>query len=162
MANVNVEKQSGERAELTRAREGWDPFRAMREILRHEPFADVVAAPSWAERTPQAFVPAFEVSESKDAFEFHADMPGVDAANLEVKLTGNRLLVTGRREAKKADRGDTYYTYERAYGGFTRAFTLPDGADGDKIRAELKDGVLSVVVPKRPPAQATQVEIQRG
>ena len=71
---------------------------------------------------------------------YRVDLPGVQEKDLDVKLTQNRLSISGRREQEKSEKDDTYYTYERSYGSFTRAFTLPEGVDGDKIRAELKEG----------------------
>ena len=87
------------------------------------------------------------------------DVPGIKQADLDVSLTGNRLTITGKREAEKEDKGDTYYTYERSYGSFTRSFTLPEGVNASAIRADLHDGVLSVVLPKTPEAQPKKIPV---
>ncbi len=128
----------------------WDPFRQMAPSLFSQPTAELT------------FSPAFEVKETKDGFMFKADLPGMKEQDLEVKLTGSRLTIGGKREAEHEDKGDTYYTYERAYGSFLRTFTLPDGIDGDHVQAELKEGVLSVVVPKKVAAQAKTVTVKTG
>ena len=77
-------------------------------------------------------------------------------------VAGNRLTISGKREAEKEDKGDTYYAYERSYGSFTRTFTLPDKTDGEHVRAELKNGELTVVVPKTPAAVAKRIPVASG
>lgn len=123
---------------------GWDPFREMAPFLPQERVA---------------FDVAFEVKETKDCFLFKADVPGVKQGDLDISMTGNRLTITGKREAEKEDKGDTYFTYERSYGSFTRAFTLPDGIDANAIHADLRDGVLSIVLPKKPEAQPRKIPV---
>ena len=131
-----------------------DPFQMARELLSWDPF--------FTGRQVSAFSPAFEVKETKDAFEFKADVPGVEAKDIDVKLTNNRLTVSGKREAEKSDKGETYYSYERSYGSFARSFTLPEGTNGEAIQADLKDGVLKIVLPKKPEAKPRQVQIKTG
>jgi HSP20 family protein len=70
------------------------------------------------------FVPDFEVKETKEGFVFKADVPGIKEKDLEITMTGNRLTISGKREAEMEERSDTYYACERSYGSFTRAFTL--------------------------------------
>jgi HSP20 family protein len=112
---------------------GFDPFREMMPLMAEE---------------RMTFNPAFEVKETKDGYVFRADLPGVKQSDIDVSVTGNRIQVSGHREAEREDKGDNFYTYERSYGNFTRAFTMPDGADLGKIHADLRDGVLTVLVPK--------------
>jgi HSP20 family protein len=104
--------------------------------------------------------PAFDVKETKEAYLFKADVPGIQDKDLEVTITGNRLTVGGKRDEEKEERSDRYYTYERNYGSFSRSFTLPDGADTDKLRASLDSGVLTVTVPKKPEVQPKKVAVK--
>lgn len=90
---------------------------------------------------------------------FRADVPGAEDSDLDVKLTQNRLSISGKRESEKSEKGDTFYTNERSYGSFTRSFTLPEGVDADKIRAELKEGVLTLSIPKRPEVQPKKIAV---
>ncbi|HEY5373189.1 MAG TPA: HSP20 family small heat-shock protein, partial [Polyangiaceae bacterium] len=106
-----------------------------------------------------AFSPDFDVKETKEGFVFRADVPGIKDADLDVRLTQNRLSISGKRESEKEEKGDTFYTSERSYGSFTRAFTLPQGVDADKIKAELKEGVLTLMVPKKPEAQPKKIDV---
>lgn len=159
MANITVEKQNPEKERL--AKRGMaDPFLAMRDLLRWDPFREGMLAPLFDRDAGLA--PAFEVKETKDAFEFRVDVPGILAKDLEVKMTDNRLMISGKREAEKSDKGDTYYTYERSYGSFSRSFIVPEGVNGDAIRADLKDGVLAVVLPKKPESKPREVPVKTG
>ena len=158
MANIDVHKTSEERTPLAR-RDMWDPFRTMRELMRGD-LLGFAPPGGWLE--PTGLTAAFEVKETKDGFEFKADVPGIEAKDLDVKLTNNRLTVSGKREAEKTDKGDTYYTYERSYGSFTRSFTVPEGVNADAIHADLKDGVLKINIQKKPEAKPRQIQIKNG
>lgn len=154
----NVKKENGQ--ELMQ----WDPFRAMREMMQWDPFREIAPMFPRMSRafTAREWMPAFEVRENKDSYVFKADLPGIKKEDLEVSLTGNRLTITGKREHEKETKDDTFYTYEREYGSFTRAFTLPEGIDTEHVKTELKDGVLTMVVPKKPEAQAKKIPIAVG
>jgi HSP20 family protein len=158
MAN-EVAIQRNDKAQLPapRASREWDPFLAMRDLLRWDPFREM--APAWSSLAEATFAPAFEVKETKEGFVFTADLPGVAEKDLQVQLADNRLSISGKRESEKTEQGDTYYTSERSYGSFTRSFTLPEGIERDKLRAELKNGVLSVTAPKRPEAQPKKISV---
>lgn len=122
----------------------WDPFQEMKALLSWDPFR-ATRMPSLPEAQ---FMPAFEVKETKDGFLFKADVPGVKEADLDVQLTGDRLLISGKRESENTEKNETFYAYERSYGSFQRVFTLPQGIDAEHIKAELKDGVLTVLLPR--------------
>jgi HSP20 family protein len=119
-------------------------------------------APYWPGEEQQVrFTPDFEVRETKEGFLFKADVPGIKEQDLEVTMTGNRLTISGKREAEMDEKTDTYYTCERSYGSFTRAFTLPADTDaGDRIRAELKEGVLTVLLPRKPELQPKRIDVK--
>ena len=138
-------------------RTSWDPFDLMREMLRWDPFRDVETV-----ARPGTWVPAFEVKETGDAFIFKADVPGLKEEDLEVSLTGNRLSVSGKRDDERKDENERYFAYERNYGSFTRTFTLPDGVDAEHVGAELKDGVLTLTLPKRPEVQPKRIQLKSG
>ncbi|HEY8090391.1 MAG TPA: HSP20 family small heat-shock protein, partial [Polyangiaceae bacterium] len=87
-------------------------------------------------------------------------IPGVKESDLEVTMTGNRLAVSGKREAEKEEKTDTYYTCERSYGEFTRSFTLPEGVDASSVHADLNQGVLTLSIKKTPETQPKKIAIQ--
>jgi HSP20 family protein len=160
MANLSIR-----RGEPRQEASVWDPFRGMdplraldplrmfRELWGADPFAGLVSP------TGAMFAPDMEVKETKDAYLIQADLPGVPMKDLEVSLVGSRLMVTGRREEEQRREDDRYFVYERSYGTFSRSFTLPEGADVDKLKAELKDGVLQIVIPKKAEVQARRIEV---
>jgi len=159
MADIAVRKDNGNRpASIVPA---WEPrselSRVMRDLMGWDPFREI--AP-FITQGSLAFLPSFEVKETKDAYLFKADVPGVKESDLEVSVTGSRLTVSGKRESEKQEQADTYYTSERSYGEFTRSFTLPDGVDMSSVHAELKEGVLTVSIKKTPEAQPKRIAIQ--
>ncbi len=160
MANVAVQKRPD--TSVQPAQRAWDPFQTMRDLMRWDwmrldPFAEL--APQW--KTDEAgFTPAFDVKETANAFPIHADLPGMKPEDLDVKITENRLSIEGKREAKKSEKGERFYTYERTFGSFTRSFTLPAGVAADKIDAQLSEGVLSITIPKKPEVQPKQVDVK--
>jgi HSP20 family protein len=160
MGNVIIRKQSGEKPAAAPAVEPpWDPWRAMRHLLSWDPFREMAPFPAFEERVA-AFTPAFDVKETKDSYEFKADVPGIKDKDLEVTMTGNRLTIGGKREEEREDKSDRYYSYERNYGSFSRSFTLPDGVDAENLRASLEQGVLTVLVPKKPEVQPKKIAVK--
>jgi HSP20 family protein len=105
------------------------------------------------------FSPDFEVLEAKDSYVFKADLPGLRESDVNIALSGNRLTVSGKRDQEEVDKNENYFAAERSYGAFSRSFTLPQGADVDHVRADLKDGVLTIYIPKHPESQPRKIEI---
>ena len=138
-------------------------MRTMRDLLRWDPFREMaplipgIPALEFAEWNP-----SFDVVENKDAYVFKADVPGVNKDDLEITTTGNRIQVSGKRDTEHEDKTETRYTYERQTGSFTRIFTLPEGADLVHAKSDLKDGVLTLVIPKIAAAQAKKIPISTG
>ena len=139
-----------------------EPVQMMRDLLRWNPFREIDVPPVHREMPVTGFVPAFEVRESKDRFIFVADLPGIKEADLEITLTGNRLVITGTRKFEAVDETETYFAAERTYGAFQRSFTLPEGVDLEHIVADLKEGVLSLIVPKLPEMKAKKIALKTG
>lgn len=136
----------------------WDPLRFAREMLRTDPFGEMLS-PTTVE---PSFVPRFEVKETSDAFHFRADLPGIEEKDLDISLTGNRLTVSGHRVAEQRNEGETYYAYERSYGDFSRSFTLPDGADVEHAEADMRNGVLTITMPKKPEHQPRKISLKQN
>ena len=158
MSNISVRKQEGGPQQLART-PGWDPVTWARELLRWDPFREMMPASTFSyELAP--FAPAFEIKENQNGYVFKADVPGVAEKDLDISRTGNRLTVSGRRETEKEEKGDTFYAMERSFGSFTRAFTLPEGVDAEHIHADLKEGVLTIIAPKLPESQPQKIAIK--
>src|SRR5262249_12439962 len=79
---------------------------------------------------------------------FKAELPGLDAKDIEVKLENNVLVLKGERHFEKEAKEENYHRIEREYGTFSRSFALPVTVNPDRITAEYKDGVLKIVLPK--------------
>jgi HSP20 family protein len=138
-----------------------DPFQLMREMMI-DPFRVFQQMAPWGETREMIWNPSFEVRETDDAFIFKGDMPGVRQEDLEISLVGNNLQITGKREREQESDEGTYHTYERSYGQFSRSFALPEAADLDQVRCDLKDGVLTLVVPKKAGTAPQRRKVQIG
>ena len=128
-----------------------DPFSMARELLSWDPF--------FGGRQLTAFAPAFEVKETNDSFVVRADLPGVAEKDLDIGVHNNVLSVSGSRSAEDRQEGESYALYERQFGSFTRSFSLPDVADGDKITAKLVDGVLTLTIGKKAEAKPRKIAL---
>src|SRR5262249_22084254 len=112
--------------------ERFDPFRAIRDLLRWEPFGrDVTQWDPFADIEPTGgraapmFMPDIDMKEAHDAFVIRVDLPGMKEGEVDVSISGNRLTISGRREEEDRREGDRYYAYELSYGTFSRSFVLP-------------------------------------
>lgn len=92
--------------------------------------------------------PKLDVSETADAFEIHAEMPGVSEKDVELTLTGDLLTIKGEKRENRDEKGRDFHIVERSYGGFTRSVRLPFTADPDSAKANFDKGVLTVSIPK--------------
>lgn len=136
-----------------------DPLQVAREMSGWEPFQGLTPF-RFVSRPVPAFAPTFEAKEPKGAFIFRADLPGVEEKNIEISLTGNLMTVNGLRDQEDRHEGENFFVDERMFGSFTRAFTLPDGVDGEHVNADLKDGVLTLRIPKKPEHQPKKISIK--
>lgn len=131
---------------------GRDSWPSRQSIFGLEPFGRYMAA--WGAS------PAVDIVEKKDAYEITAELPGMDEKNVEVKLVNGSLTIKGERQDEKEEKKKDYYLQERQFGSFERRFTLPEGVDAAKIEASFNKGVLTVMLPKKAEAQASQKKIE--
>ena len=131
------------------ARWAWDPFRAMDALLGWAPNAE--AAP--------AFAPKVDVKETKDGYVLSADLPGVKESDVHVSVDGSVLTISGHREEERRTDEEHYHAIERTHGSFSRSYELPETADLGGIKADLKKGVLTVQVGKKPEAQPRSISV---
>jgi len=94
------------------------------------------------------WMPAVDIKEEADKFLVRADIPGVEAKDIDVSLENGVLAISGKRESEVKDEKDGYRRVERVYGEFHRQFTLPDSADPEKVSAKCDKGVLEISVGK--------------
>ncbi len=110
-------------------------------------------------RRPVEWAPAVDIHDDAAKIQLTADLPGVEQKDVEISVENNVLTLRGERKAEQKGDADGYHRYERVYGSFTRAFTLPSTVDTEKVSAEMKNGVLTVTLPKRPEAQPRTIKI---
>jgi HSP20 family protein len=156
MSTLSIRKSNDTKAMNPSIASTFDPLRTMHALLHWDPFGEMLPLQT---EFAAAFNPTFDVKETKDAYLFKADMPGLKEADLEVSATGNRITIHGKRESEKEEKSERYYACERTYGSFTRAFTLPEGANVAATHAELKDGVLTIAIPKMPELQPKKIPV---
>ncbi len=129
----------------------WRPF--VQRSIDWNPVARMEA--SWSS-------PAVDIVDKHTSYEVTAEVPGMAAENLEVKLVDNHLVIKGEKKESREETEGGSHLSERYYGAFERNFRVPDGVDSGKIEAALKDGVLTVVLPKTAEAvkPAKKIEIK--
>src|ERR671920_1064874 len=106
-----------------------------------------------------AWMPSVDIFENKDSIVLEAELPGMNREDFELTVENNVLTLRGERRFEKKDEADNYHRVERAYGSFTRSFTLPQTVSPQNVTAEYKNGVLRVVLQKREEVKARRIEI---
>lgn len=108
--------------------------------------------------------PASEASQGDDGYRISMELPGVSEDDIHLSVEDGVVQITGEKKASREEKGETWYFSERQFGSFSRSFRLPADADPAGVKAQMKDGVLTVTIPKRPAAAATakRVPIAKG
>lgn len=143
-------------------------------INRFEPFRELAAVQARLNRifsepyeqggddtlTRADWVPVVDVYETEQhELVLKAELPGIKREEIDLKVENNVLTIRGERKRDQEVKSDAYQRVERTYGAFARSFTLPSTVNPDGVKAEFKDGVLSVVLPAREEAKPRQVQI---
>ncbi|HEY3445140.1 MAG TPA: Hsp20/alpha crystallin family protein [Myxococcales bacterium] len=138
-----------------------DVVMGARDIVLQSRLTDLLA--QWRRNVVRAipFTPAVDAIETADAYLLTCDMPGVRQGEMEARVSEGQLVVSGKRTAAKVAESDSYCFAERAYGPFERVFELPQGIDSDHIQADLKDGVLTIRLPKVVEPALRKIPVQR-
>ena len=116
----------------------WDPFR---DLIRIQHGLERLAS-----HGPQGWAPAVDLCETSDAFIVTAELPGLSREQVRIDVQENRLTLQGRREARVSC--EQYHQVERGHGEFLRTFVLPQSVNGEAVKADLVDGILTITVPK--------------
>jgi HSP20 family protein len=106
------------------------------------------------------FMPSVDVAENDKEITVRAELPGLEADDVDISVSGNTLTIHGEKKESIEDKRDDYYHCERRFGAFTRSIELPVTADVDEIDAELTNGVLTVCVKKLETARTKKVEVK--
>src|SRR5438552_8371087 len=141
----------------------WEPLREMEEFQnrlstlfgrpqRRGNGREEITLPEW---TPLA-----DITEDEKEYLIKAELPEVRKEDVKVCVENGVLTISGERKFEKEEKNKRYHRVERGYGSFVRSFTLPDVAEADKVKAEFKDGVLKVHLPKSERSKAKQIEVK--
>jgi HSP20 family protein len=141
----------------------WDPFRDL-NILQdrmNRLFEDTGRGIRRGEEPASTTIwsPAVDIYETEGEIVVQAELPGMDRKDISLNLENNVLTIRGDRQFKKETKEDNYHRIERSYGGFSRSFSIPTSVEEDKIRADYKDGVLRIALPKKEQAKPKQIQI---
>jgi HSP20 family protein len=106
--------------------------------------------PSWwsVPKMPEVAAPAVDIFEDNGNVVVKAEMPGMTKDELDVRIAENVLTISGEKKKEEKVEKQNYFRMERSYGSFSRSFTLPSDVETDKIKAQFKDGVLEITIPK--------------
>ncbi len=115
-------------------------------------------------RVTDWLAPASDASGDETAYRITMELPGVEEKDIDISVHDGVVTIKGEKSAAREEEGETWFFSERQYGSFSRSFRLPADADGDKVEAHLKDGILRMTIPKRSGESAAgrKVEIRRG
>jgi len=140
----------------------WDPFRDLNMLQdRMNRLFDDAGRP-WRTDEPAAttsWSPSVDIFETEGEIVVKAELPGMDRKDIQLNLENNVLSLRGERKFQKETKDDNYHRIERSYGVFSRAFSIPATVDEERIRADYKDGVLKIVLPKKDQAKPKQIKI---
>lgn len=141
----------------------WDPFRELEDVSsrlnrifgrplgRLDSNSEMLAMVDW---TPSA-----DISETDTAYLIKAEIPGVKKEDVKVTVQEGMLTIQGERKMEKEEKDKKFHRVERSYGSFMRSFRLPDDADESAVKAEFKDGMLNVTLPKSPKAKPKAINV---
>jgi HSP20 family protein len=113
----------------------------------------------WGEERME-WLPLVDVSETDEAVHVTAELPGIQAKEVDISLTDDLLTIRGEKKSEKEEKKRDYHRVERSYGLFTRTVRLPAAVDADKVEATFKDGVLAISMPKREEAKTRKVKVE--
>lgn len=106
-----------------------------------------------------AWSPAVDIVETENDIVLRADLPGVDPKDVDIQVENGTLTLKGERKFESDVKEDDYRRVERVYGSFLRSFALPPTVDAEKVKAEYRNGVLELKLPKRPEAKPKQIKV---
>jgi HSP20 family protein len=141
----------------------WDPFRELedvstrlnrvfgRPLIRSESGKEMLAVADWE--------PSVDISETDTAYLIKGEIPGVKREDVKVTIENGMLTIQGERKQEKEETGKKFSRVECSYGSFMRSFQVPDDADEDSVKAEFKDGMLNITLPKSAKGKSKSVDV---
>lgn len=144
----------------------WNPWKELEEMNKRLSTIFGRAAATGVEKKEAIAVaewsPLVDITEDEQEYRIKAELPEMKKEEIKISVHDDVLSIGGERKYEKAEKGKKFHRVERAYGSFLRSFTLPADADGAKISAEYKDGVLTIRLPKSEKAKPKSIEVKVG
>jgi len=141
----------------------WKPFREVSRLRREmDRLWDEFFGPGRRFFRPLEgeWLPAVDVAETPDKVEIKAEVPGMEAKDIDISLTGDVLTIKGEKKSEREEKKESYHLVERSYGSFSRSLRLPAAVNADKIQASYKRGVLTITCPKKEEVKPKAIEIK--
>ena len=139
----------------------YDPFHSLIDLpAGFQTFQDTVNRMLSEPRSQRPWTPAVDILETENELLIKADLPDVDMKDIQVEIENGTLTLKGERKFEQDDKTQGYHRIERSYGSFARYFSLPDTVEADKVKADYKNGVLSVTIPKKEIAKPRTIKVQ--
>lgn len=140
-------------------------------IIKYSPFTDFEPFPGlksfedtmnrlFAEPSARPWMPPVDIAENENELVVKADVPDVRFEDIQVNLENDTLTLKGQRKFEKASEKGGYHRIERSYGSFERSFTVPNTVDAEHVKADYKNGVLTVTLPKKESAKPRKINVE--
>ena len=141
----------------------WEPFRGAATLQEqvNRLFGNVLEH-SGEESNLTSWAPAVDIYETEHELVVKADLPDIDPKDLDIRVENNILTIRGERKFEKKVNEENYLRVERAYGSFSRSFSLANTVNSEAIKADYQNGVLTLTVPKREEAKPKQIKVNVG
>jgi HSP20 family protein len=138
----------------------WDPFHGLNSLQEQVIRLFESNLPARSDNSAlTAWAPAVDIYETENELVIKADLPEVEEKDLDIRIENNMLTIRGERKFEQKVNEDNYLRVERTYGTFSRSFSLPNTVNTEAIKAEYKNGVLSIELPKRAESKPKQVKV---
>jgi HSP20 family protein len=141
----------------------WNPFSELEDVsdrlnrifgrtsVRAESDREMLAVADW--------MPSVDISETDGSYLVKGEIPGVKKEDVKVTIQDGMLTIQGERKHEKEEKGKKFHRVECSYGSFVRSFRVPDDADENKVKAEFKDGMINITLPKSAKAKTKSIEV---
>src|SRR5262249_55507297 len=141
----------------------WEPFRGVSSLQdQFNRLFDEIAGRTTEQSVLSAWAPSVDIYETEHELVVKADLPDVDPKDLDIRVENNLLTLRGERKFEKKVSEENYLRVERAYGSFSRSFSLANSVNPEAIKADYRDGVLTLTIPKREEAKPKQIKVNVG
>ncbi len=136
----------------------WEPFRDLARL--QDEVSRLFDERAFSAGESVGWTPACDIYEDAESVSLRFELAGVEAKDVDVRFENGVLTVRGERKLEQEDKRENYHRVERSYGTFTRSFSLPGTLDAERIRAEAKNGVLTITLPKKAEAKPRAIQVK--